>query len=414
MVRKQQYPQRILLLTQWHEPEPVTRQAVLADGLVKRGYDVTVLTTFPSYPRGKTYPGYRQRLVDVSVSMPRVIRVPSVPSRSLSLLHRGVSYASFAISASILGVPKIPRPDIIWVYQPPPSVALPALLAKCAYRAPVVHEIQDMWPDTLVASGLRKDGRLTSLIHRAMRWILARVDHVVVISPGFAKLLQARGTPTDRITVIPNWSVAPERAAPRPDGSPSAALRILYAGNVGPGQRLDVVVDAIAATNDRLKTSASIELAVLGDGPALAQVREHASLRGVALEVMERVAPEVVPVVASEFDALLVNLAADPVFRTTIPSKLITYLAIGKPILAGLGGDGADIVRTADAGIAFEPEDHAGAVAALTEFAMTPVERRMQMGANARAAFESDYQADRLLNRYDELFQALIVHPSRS
>lgn len=404
-------PQRphLVMVSQWHEPEPVTRQGRLARGLVERGCDVTVLTTFPSYPHGRTYPGFRQRLRDINGTAPRVVRVPSFPSRSMSLLHRGLSYASFAVSATLLGLPSVRRPDVVWVYQPPPSVALPALIAKQAFQAPVVHEIQDMWPDTLVASGLRRDGRLTRSIERAMRIILARVDHIIVISRGFARLLEQRGTRAERITVIPNWSSVAVRAEPRDPSPSNTGLRLLYAGNIGPGQRLEFVIEALARANRSLPDSQEIELALLGDGPSLSAVTAAAAQHGVSVEVLPRVAPEEVAEVASAYDVMVVNLADDPVFRTTIPSKLITYLALGKPVLAGLGGDGADIVRDAKAGVTFEPEALDEAVAALTTLAGMPQEELRQLGTNARAAYESQFDAELLLDRYAALFERVIA-----
>jgi colanic acid biosynthesis glycosyl transferase WcaI len=397
----------VLLVTQWYAPEPVTRQLRLAEGLVARGFVVTVVTAFPSYPLGRTYPDVRQRPRDIAGTQPRVIRVPSVPSRSMSLLHRGVSYASFALSAAVLGLPAVRKADIVWAYQPPPSVAIPALLAKRRFRAPLVHEIQDMWPDTLVASGLRPEGRLTVAIERAMRWILRRADAVVVISQGFARMLEERGTGRERITVIPNWASVALQAQPTASGRP-AGFRLLYAGNVGPGQRLDFVVAAIAAANRHLPEPRAIALSVLGDGPALPAVIEAAEVHGVRVDLLPRVPPEQVAGVAVDHDALLVNLADDPAFRSTVPSKLITYLALGKPVLAGLAGDGADIVRRADAGIAFEPEDLDAAVTALTGLARASDDELARMAANARAAYDAEFDAERLLDRYEQLFTTLI------
>jgi colanic acid biosynthesis glycosyl transferase WcaI len=396
----------VLLVTQWYAPEPVTRQRLLAEGLVARGHSVTVVTSFPSYPHGRTYPGFRQRLRHVSGTEPRIIRVPSMPSRSMSLLHRGFSYASFALSATVLGLSAVRRADIVWAYQPPPSIALPALLARRRFRAPLVYEIQDMWPDTLVASGLRSAGRLTALIQRIMRWILRRADAVVVISPGFARMLEERGTGSERITVIPNWASVALRA--RPVSRDADTLRLLYAGNVGPGQRLDFIVAAIAAANGRSPEQRTIELSILGDGPSLPIVIESGRSHGVRVVMLPRVPPEQVADVASDHDAVLVNLADDPAFRSTVPSKLITYLALGKPILAGLAGDGADIVRRAQAGIVFAPEDLDEAVAALTALAETGRDELARMAANARAMYEAEFEADLLLDRYAQLFEALI------
>jgi colanic acid biosynthesis glycosyl transferase WcaI len=408
-VKTSGHARRVLLLTQWYPPEPTVRPEQLALGLRDRGYEVTVVTSYPSYPHGRVYPGYSQRFRSASGSNPKVIRVPSFPSRSMSLLHRGLSYATFALAAAF-GVATTRRSAIIWAYQPPPSITLPALFAKAIHRAPVVLEIQDMWPDTLVASGLKKEGRLTRFIAKAMSWILSKVDWVVVISNGFASLLVNRGVPRDRISVIPNWPTVPTRSVgPLGGNRDGGRFRLLYAGNIGPGQRLDFLVRAISTANRTRPAGRLVSLTLLGDGPALPTVARVAEEAGIDFEVLPRVAPAEVPEIAAAYDALLVNLANDPVFRSTIPSKLITYLAMGKPVLAGLAGDGAHVVESADAGLAFAPGDFGAAVDSLSRLADATSEELASMGENARRAFEEQFQADILIDRYGELFEDLIA-----
>ncbi|MCL0086443.1 glycosyltransferase family 4 protein [Thermodesulfovibrionales bacterium] len=196
---------RILILSQWYPPEPTTLKQAMADDLVKRGHQVLSITGFPNYPSGKVYPGYRQRLWQrEEIDGVPVLRLPLYPDRSRSGVRRALNFLSFATSASLLGPALCGSVDVMWVYHPPLTVGLPAWWIGLLLRVPFVYEIQDMWPETLVATGMVRSKTMLAMLGRLARFIYARAAAITVISPGFKRNLIAKGVPADKIHVIPN------------------------------------------------------------------------------------------------------------------------------------------------------------------------------------------------------------------
>ena len=141
---------RILLITQWFDPEPTFKGIVFARELVRQGFEVEVLTGFPNYPSGKIYPGYQLRwLQRETIDGVQVTRVPLYPSHDNSAIRRVANYTSFAAAALVYGLFGAKRADVIYAYQPPLTVGVTAALLRLLRRIPVVYDIQDMWPDTL-------------------------------------------------------------------------------------------------------------------------------------------------------------------------------------------------------------------------------------------------------------------------
>jgi len=195
---------RILYATQWFEPEPILKGIYFAKLLRARGHDVRVVTGFPNYPGGTLYPGYRLKPIrrDTTDDIP-VDRVPLYPSHSRSALERVLNYLSFAAALTVYGV-FTRRPDALYAYHPPLTVGLAAAGIAFLRRIPFVYDIQDLWPDTIAASGMVSNRVVLRLIAALFRWVCARADRVIVQSPGFKRALVERGIPAVKIKVIYN------------------------------------------------------------------------------------------------------------------------------------------------------------------------------------------------------------------
>lgn len=243
---------RIILLSQWFDPEPgATKGLPLARWFQGRGHDVKVLTGFPNYPGGKVYEGYRirhwQRQTMDGVS---VLRVPLYPSHDNSAKGRILNFTSFAVSAATIGTIGIGGADVGYVYHPPPTIGLAAMSLKLFRRIPFVYHIADMWPETVMESGMVEPGRTRNRMERAIHaWcnlVYRQAAAITVLSPGFKDMLVARGVPADKVHVIYNWT---DEDAFRPtDPDPDLArvlglagrFNVVYAGNLGPMQGLAV------------------------------------------------------------------------------------------------------------------------------------------------------------------------------
>jgi len=176
---------RILFLTQWFYPELSFKGLPFAKELSKLGYEVQVLTGFPNYPGGTVYDGYKIKLFQrETIDGISVFRVPLYPSHDNKLLNRMANYVSFALSASFLGFLGIKRPDVIYVYHPPATIGLPALFLHLLYRVPFIYDIQDLWPDTLSATGMVNNKVIIWFVKKWCQLIYSQATKIVVLSPG--------------------------------------------------------------------------------------------------------------------------------------------------------------------------------------------------------------------------------------
>lgn len=377
---------RVLLLTQWFDPEPTFKGLVFARELVRQGFDVEVVTGFPNYPGGKVYAGYKIKLIQREcIDGVQITRLPLYPNHDQSAIKRVMNYASFAASALVYGLFMAKRADVMYAYHPPLTVGVAASLIRWARGIPLVYDIQDMWPDTLRATGMLNNPRVLALVGRVCDWVYKRVDQLVVLSPGFKRLLVQRGVPESKVEVIYNW--ADESALKSPVGTVPVAFpgsdrfRVVFAGNMGKAQALDAVLDAAAILQAR---GSRASLVMLGGGVEVSRLKTRAIEMNLGNVVFLPPVPmsEVGTVLAAA-DVLLVHLRKDPLFEITIPSKTQAYMAVGKPLLMAVNGDAADLVKQAQCGLTAESENPQALAEAVEALAAMPAVELMTMGENA-------------------------------
>jgi glycosyltransferase involved in cell wall biosynthesis len=403
---------RVLILTQWFDPEPTFKGLAFARELVRQGFDVSVVTGFPNYPNGRLYPGYRLRpLLRQRADGVRIYRVPLFPSHDRSMVRRALNYASFAASALIAGLFVAPRVDVIYIYHPPLSVGVTGALLALVTRRPFIYDVQDIWPDTLRATGLISNERLLALIAAMCRWVYRKAALIAVLSPGFKRLLVARGVPEAKIEVVLNWadeSSLDSATAALPNSFPSSnQFRILFAGNMGAAQALDTVLEAGRVLQER---GSRVAFIMLGSGVDLDRLRSRAealALRNVTF--LPPVPMRDVGAYLAAADALLVHLRDDPLFEITIPSKIQAYMAAGRPLLLAVRGDAAALVEESGGGITVAPEDPQALAAAADSLAALPKERLAQMGQRARAFYEANLSIERGVARFSRMFQRVVA-----
>jgi glycosyltransferase involved in cell wall biosynthesis len=403
---------RILILTQWYPPEPASLAHALACDLVKRGHQVLSITGFPNYPSGKIYPGYRLRLRQwEEIDGVPVLRLPLFPYHGESGARRALNFLSFATSTSLLG-PILSGPaDVMWVYHPPLTIGLPAWWIGLLRRVPFVYEIQDMWPETLAATGMMRSRTALATLNRLARFIYARAAAITVISPGFKSNLIAKGVPADKIHVIPNWAdedlyrpVPPDQALAIEHGL-AGRFNIVYAGNMGFAQALDTVIEAA----QQLRDLPEVQFVFIGDGVDEARLRQMVAQQQVSnVRFLGRQPARRMPDFFALADVLLVHLKRDPLFEITIPSKTLSYMACGRLILMAVAGDAADVVHDAGAGLLCAPQDPRALAAAVRTLYTLPEAERERMGKAGREAFLKYYTRRVLMDRYEALFKEIV------
>ncbi len=401
---------RILILSQWFQPEPFYKGISFVESLQALGHEVEVLTGFPNYPGGKVYDGYKIRLFQREDHKGcRINRVALYPSHDQSGLKRLLNYASFAWSAALLGPWLVRRPDVIYVYHPPGTIGCPAAVLRLLKRAPVVYDIQDMWPDTIASTGMMSNRRVLAVLGAWMKWVYKRADAIVVLSPGFRKLLESRGVPPAKIDVVYNWNddrsqEFSDEPAKLPEGVEiSGEFVVLFAGTMGQAQALDTVLEAAKLV---LVESPTVRFYFVGGGIDRDRLEARATDEGIdnvrflPRQPMEKMSP-----ILSRADALLVHLRDDPLFEITIPSKTQTYMAASRPIIMGVGGDAADLVTESGCGLLCKPEDPRSLADAVIQLAQMPKQDRIEMGARGRAFYRARLSMEVGVERFIEIFE---------
>lgn len=406
---------RILLLTQWSDPEPTLKGLHFAQELQGRGHDVQVITGFPNYPGGKVYDGHRVRAIRREVhGGVAVVRVPSYPSHDRSASHRILSCLSFSLSATFAAL-VVRRPDVVYVHHPPATTGLPALVLKTFRGVPFVYDVQDLRPDTLAASGTLANKVVLGVVGHWMRLICRASARVVVPADGFRGAISSRGTPPDKITVIHNWADENRIQATRPGPERATELgfdgkfNIVFAGAVGPAQGLPTVLDAA----DLLRDEPGVRFVLIGGGTEDEGFMAEADSRGLSnVTFMAGRPAQEIGEILGVADALLVHLKENPLLAITVPPETQVYLLAGRPVLMGVRGDAAALVQAADAGLVFEPECPDQLAAAVLRLKEMTAQERMRLGTNGSRFYREHLSLDVGVNKFLRAFdQARLARP---
>lgn len=402
---------KVLIITQYFWPENF-RINDLAQGLVKMGHHVTVLTGKPNYPSGRFFDGYsfwgRNREMFGGIE---VIRVPLVTRGQGGAVRLVLNFLSFALFAGLCGPVRCRGAfDVVFVYEPSPvTVGLPGLVMKAVKKAPLMFWVQDLWPESLSATGAVKSQWALDRVSSLVRFIYRGCDRVLVQSRAFVDRVRVLGVHPGRIRYFPNSAEELYRPVLREPIPPPAALpdgfRVMFAGNIGVAQSFETILDAAA----RLISHSKIHWLILGDGRQSQWVREEVVRRGLShcVHLFGRYPIESMPDWFAQADVLLVTLKRDPIFAITIPSKIQSYMACGRPILAALEGEGARIVEEARAGVVVPAEDSPALAEAVLAMSLMPQSEREEMGRNGRQYFLQEFERTTLLNRLDSWMKEL-------
>lgn len=399
-------PLHILIVSQYFWPESF-RITDLALGLKARGHAVTVLTGMPNYPGGRLFEGYGPlspaSQAHEGIEIKRVPLIPRFAGRGWQL---ALNYLSFALSASVLGPLRCRGPfDAIFAFEPSPiTVGIPAAVLKRTSGAPILFWVQDLWPESLEATGAVRSKRVLGWVSRLVRWIYRRCDRVLVQSEGFVPRVTALGAEPSRTHYFPNWAEAVYRPVQVPADAPERAaipqgFVVLFAGNIGQAQSFATILGAA----ERLREHGDIQWVVLGDGRERQWVEREIERRGLAgcMRLLGQRPVETMPAYFALADAMLVTLRRDPVFGLTIPSKIQSYMACRRPIVASLDGEGAQVVRTSGCGLASPAENAEALAEAVLALYRLPREERERMGDRGRAFYLEHFERERLLARLE-------------
>jgi len=398
---------RILILSQWFQPEPFFKGLPFAKALKEKGHHVEVLTGFPNYPGGKIYPGYRIHLYQRELMGGiQVSRVPLYPSHDKAVFRRILNYLSFAISSFFVSPWLVNRPDIIYVFNLI-TLGPTAYLLRLLHGAKVIFDVTDLWPESVAASRMLQNKRILALLKRVCKFIYNKADRIVVLSPGFKDNLVERGIKPDKIDVFYNWCDESSIHREKPNADLAIKLGmagkfiVLFAGTMGIVQGLDTLLDCARICRSELP---HVQFILVGGGVDRPRLEKRANKMGLDNLMFLPPRPrELMGEIFAIADALIVHLKDDSLFRITIPSKTQAYLYIGKPIIMAVRGDAAELVRRAGAGIICEPENPGEIVKAIkTLYSMSDEERKL-MGESGSNYYKNFLSFTSGVNQFEKL-----------
>lgn len=396
----------ILVVTQYFWPENF-RVNDLVEDFIARGHAVTVLTGQPNYPVGSFFDGYgwcgpREETYKGA----RILRVPMVARgrrRPLRMLANYLSFAFAACAAVWFRLPRAEKFDAIFVFQVSPiTVGIPAAAARHKFKAPVFFWVLDLWPQTLSAVGVVRHTLLLRVVEALVRWVYRRCDRILVASRTFIPEVMRYGPQEKAIHYFPNWGEPifdQPLSQPETRLNPSSGTRFLYAGNIGDAQDFPTLLNAL----EQLKDRADIHWTIVGDGCKAPWLAKEVARRGLGRTVtlIGQQPLESMPGYFAAADVLFLSLRPDPVFERTVPGKLQSYLASGRPVLAMLDGEGAKVLEESGAGMVVPAGNAAALMRAIESFAVLPKSQLAQMQTHARAYYEQHFARERVLSQLE-------------
>ena len=366
---------RILWVSQWFPPDLgalPARLTEMAREWTAAGHEITVVTAFPHHPLGVIPKSYRGRwVVEEKHGDIRVIRCRlwALPNRKM--WQRTICQISFAVTSVLLALAKPARPDVVIVSSPPFFTVPAGWVFARFHRAPLVFEVRDLWPDVFVASGVMREGALFRALRRLEMAFYRAATRIVVVTRAFREDLLGRGVPARKIAVVTNGADL-ELFAP---GPPSPDLRqrlggeerflVTYVGTHGILQGLEQILDAA----DALREEPGFAFAFVGEGARRDALADEVARRGLDRVTFHPALPkESMPVLYASSDACIVCLRPLPIFRKFVPSKIFEILACGRPLVAAVEGEAAEIVQAAG-GLVVPPGDGKAIATALRRLA---------------------------------------------
>jgi glycosyltransferase involved in cell wall biosynthesis len=397
---------RLLIVTQYFWPENFRINDLVTE-LVDRGHEIIILTGKPNYPDGIIFKEFSDNPEKFSIYRnSKVIRVPLFP-RGKGGWRLVLNYVSFALNATIIGLWKLRKQsfDAIFSFEPSPiTVALPAIAIRHQKKIPFTFWILDLWPETLEALGVVRSKQLLHLVAKLVTFIYQRCDLILAQSYSFIPQIRKYASESSQIEYYPSWSEllpTPENVLAAPEvKTDDKKFNVVFAGNIGESQDFPTIL----AAAEQLKQHQHIRWLIVGDGRKAAWVTNEVDKRKLNDQfiLLGRHPLERMPSFFKHADALLVSLKDTPIFSMTIPGKLQTYLATGIPIIAMLNGEGAEIIRTAQAGMICPAGDHQQLATTVLNISTMPLAERQRMGKNGLRLNDTTFNRERLINQLEE------------
>ena len=383
-------------------------------GFQQKGHEITVLTAIPDYPEGKFYDGYgffkKNREIYNGI---KIYRAPLIPRGSGSNIRLALNYISFVIGGIFTSLFIMKNAfDIVFVYEPSPiTVGIPAIFIKKIKKIPLCFWVLDLWPESVLsASNLSKSSIVSKILNPVVKFIYKHSDKILVSSKGFINSVENKGVRRDKIEYFPQWAEPIFKPIKSNKslltGVPEKSFKIMFAGNIGEAQDFPSIMKAAR----QLRNNEDIQWIVLGRGRREKWVKSK--IKEYELEnsfhLLGSFPLEMMPEFYDNADAMLFSLKDEYIFSITIPGKVQSYLACGKPILAMVNGEGAQVVIDANAGLTCNAESPEDLVKNILKIKNMDAEEILEMELNARKYYENNFERSFLFDKVEKIFVSML------
>jgi len=362
------------------------------------GNEVTVITSVPNFPLGKPFAGYRnKRIQREKIDGVNVIRVWTYMAPNAHVVRRSIDFVSFMVSSFFAGL--FQKADVIVATSPQLLTATSAQLLAGLKRKPWIMEVRDMWPDSITAVGAMRDSLLVRVLRLVERAAFRSAARIVAVHQGVRDQIAAKGIPSDKISVVMNGTSSITRPADTPAKAAGSPFVVGYFGTHGMAQGLDMVLRVAASMRDE-----PVQFLFVGEGAEKSKLKAIARKEGLSNVIFRDATPYADAQVASRgCDVLLVPLRETINTAATIPSKVFSIAAIGRPCILTATGIGADLVTRYGAGEVIAPGDAHALAAAIRKLQADPA-LCDQLGANG-LRLAADFNRASLANQMLEIIQ---------
>ena len=399
--------EKILICTNHFYPETF-RVNDIAFNFAEKGYDVTVLTAIPDYPKGKYFDGYGifSRRCE-KVKGVKVIRGFAIPRGNGNTFRIVLNYLSFFISSVFISVwlGLFRKFDRVFVHETSPvMIGVPAIIVKKLQHIPLLFWVLDLWPESLQAAGGVNNIRILKLFEKLTKWIYKNSDKILISSRGFEQSIIDKGDFKDKIVYFPNW-VDREMASDKQISLPQLpqGFIVMFAGNIGEAQDFEHIMDAAI----RLRSHKDIHFVIVGNGRKFKWVESFVQNNSLEEQVhlLGRYPSETMPLLFSKADVMLVTLKDASIFNLTVPAKLQAYMSAGKPIVAMMNGEGPRLIEEAQCGWAVVAGDDKGLAKCILDISSYDKEILLNKGSNGRRYQIENFNVDKCLLALERMME---------
>lgn len=400
---------RILIVSQYFWPETF-RINDLVKELVERGHNVSVLTGKPNYPQGKIYKGYgffshnRDEYFGA-----KIYRVPLIPRGKGTGMQLVFNYLSYVVSASTFVAFNRKKFDVSLTFAISPITQMyPALLHKKLYGSRAYLWVQDLWPESVAAAGKMDSSSILKGLTKMVRSIYKKSDGVLVQSEAFIPSVLQKGVLPDKVHYIPNWAEdiftkTVEKNSNKYWEIIPKGFVVMFAGNMGEAQDFDSIVNAA----ERTRHIHDIKWVIVGDGRKREWVETEIKKRNLSdtFFLLGRYPLEEMPYFFSLADIMLLTLKDEHIFSLTIPSKVQSYLAFGKPIASMINGIGNKVINDANCGYTANAGNAEKLAENIIKAYNAPKETLVELGSNGRLYYMKEFDKGAIIDKLERVFE---------